>query len=284
MEDTKKEFEKMMDQDLEEEKQESKGEGKTTVVEKDFLECVSPAKKKIVIFFLQDGSGSMHGIKIGTLNTAMEEMLPEMIGVGGADAEVYIAVLEYDDKVTWITPKPVLVEEFQKWPRLTADGRTSMGAAFEELNRKLSRSEFMSAPSVSFAPVIFMMTDGQPNDDWETGLNILKKNKWFQYALKIGVGIGEKANMDVLREFTGDPELAIQTHGAKELKKLIRFLPLTSTQIGSKSVEVKASEGQVPLTEADVANMKKEELKKAVRDFKATELPDSDDVKFEEGW
>lgn len=284
MEDTKKEFEKMMDQDLEEEKQESEGEGKTTVVAKDFLECMSPAKKKIVIFFLQDGSGSMHGIKIGTLNTAMEEMLPEMIGVGGADAEVYIAVLKYDGKVTWITPEPVLVEEFQKWPRLTADGMTSMGAAFKELNRKLSRSEFMSAPSVSFAPVIFMMTDGQPNDDWETGLNILKKNRWFQYALKIGVGIGSDANMDVLREFTGDPELAIQTHGAKELKKLIRFLPLTSTQIGSKSVEVKASEGQVPLTEADVANMKKEELKKAVKDFKAAELPDSDDVKFEEGW
>ena len=56
---------------------------------------------------------------------------------------------------------------------------------------------------VSFAPVIFLLSDGSPNDDWKKGLDTLKQNKWFQHGLKIALGIGSKVNMDVLRALPG---------------------------------------------------------------------------------
>ncbi len=257
-------------------------QGGESVEEEDFLEGMEPSKKSMTIFFLIDTSGSMGGTKIGTVNATMEELLPELIGLGGTETDISIAAMRYDSTVSWITPEPMRVEEYQIWPRQSANGMTAMGAAFEELNRKLSRSAFMNKPSLSFAPVIFLMSDGAPNDDWRKGLTLLKKNSWYKYGLKIAVGIGSAPNMDVLREFTGDPELAIQAHGAEELKRLIQFLAVTSSQIGSKSMSL-TDDGR-ELTAEDVAGSKKEQLKEAVVDLMDNEFADADDMDFDAGW
>ena len=41
------------------------------------------AKKSMVLFFVIDCSGSMGGSKIGTVNSVMEELIPEIRGIGG---------------------------------------------------------------------------------------------------------------------------------------------------------------------------------------------------------
>lgn len=250
------------------------------IEEEDFLDTMEPSKKSMTIFFLIDTSGSMGGTKIGTVNGTMEELLPELIGIGGAETDISIAVMKYDTDCKWITPQPVRVEEYQSWQRLTATGMTAMGAAFKELCSKLSRSAFMNKPSLSYAPVIFLMSDGAPNDDWQAGLNMLKKNNWYKYGLKIAVGIGSQPNMDVLREFTGNSELAVQAHGAEELKKLITFLAVTSSQIGSKSMSL-TDEGREK-TEEDVARDKEKRLAEEVKDIMSD--VDSSDLSFDTGW
>ena len=251
-------------------------------VEEDFLDTMEPAKKSMTIFFMIDVSGSMKGTKIGSLNSTMEELLPSLIGVGEASTDVKIAIMKFSTDVEWVTPEPVKIEEYQYWNRLEADGLTFMGDAFMELSKKLSRSTFLSSPSLSFAPVIFLMSDGAPNDDWRKGLELLKKNSWYRYGIKIAVGIGSHPDMDVLREFTGDPELAIQAHGAEELKRLIRFLAVTSSQIGSKSMSL-TDDGR-ELTAEDVADTKKKQMKDAVVDLMETEFSDADDMDYDKGW
>ena len=52
------------------------------------------AKKSMVLFFLIDCSGSMGGSKIGTVNSVMEELIPEIKGIGGADADIQKRVHE----------------------------------------------------------------------------------------------------------------------------------------------------------------------------------------------
>lgn len=205
-------------------------------MESDFLDAMEPAKKSMTIFFLIDVSGSMKGTKIGSLNSTMEELLPSLIGVGEASTDVKIAVMKFSTQVEWVTPEPVRIEDYQYWNRLEAEGLTFMGDAFMELSRKLSRSSFLSSPSLSFAPVIFLLSDGSPNDDWKKGLKTLKENKWFQYGLKIALGIGSSANMDVLRAFTGNDDLAVQARNADQLRELIKLMAITSSQIGSRSL------------------------------------------------
>lgn len=265
-------------------KEEVPGLENENIDEEDFLDCLEPSKKSMTIFFLIDTSGSMKGTKIGTVNGTMEELLPELVEVGGNNADISIAALRYATTVTWITKEgPVPVKDYQIWPRQPAGGTTVMGAAFKELNHKLSRKEFMNKPSLSYAPVIFLMSDGVPSDDWQEGLNLLKQNSWYKYGLKIAVGIGSNPNMDVLREFTGRDELAIRAHGAKELRELIEFLVITSSKIGSQSMTL-TDEGK-ELTEEDVAGGNEEQLVEAVKKDIMGEVDKSQDqVDFDAGW
>ena len=145
---------------------------------------------------------------------------------------------------------------------------------------------FLSSPSLSFAPVIFLLSDGSPNDDWKKGLDTLKQNKWFQHGLKIALGIGSKVNMDVLRAFTGNDELAVQAKNADQLRELIKLLAVTSSQIGSRSLALVDSNGRQPAAET-VAQAKQqvlvEEIRTGAKDILG-EAVDLGAVNYDEGW
>ena len=260
---------------------------KADAYEDDFLDTMEPAKKSMTIFFLIDVSGSMKGTKIGSLNGTMEELLPSLIGVGEASTDVKIAIMKFSTDVEWVTPEPVRIEEYQYWNRLEAEGLTFMGDAFLELSKKLSRSSFLNSPSISFAPVIFLVSDGSPNDDWKKGLETLKQNKWFQHGLKIALGIGSKVNMDVLRAFTGNDELAVQAKNADQLRELIKLLAVTSSQIGSRSLALVDNGGGQQPGEEVVAMAKQqvlvEEIRSGTKDILG-EAVDLEAVDFDEGW
>jgi uncharacterized protein YegL len=176
----------------------------------------------------------MMGTKIGAVNTAIREVLPELQGIGGSDVDLKIACLKFSSGCEWMHPSPVPVENFQ-WSNLSADGVTDMGMAFKDLSEKMSKEKFLSAPSASVAPAIFLMSDGEPTDDYKKGLSALQQNNWYKYAIKVAVAIGDDANIDVLKEFTGNIEAVITVHTPEALRKMIRFVSVTSSQIGSKS-------------------------------------------------
>lgn len=199
-------------------------------------------KRQMVLFFVIDTSGSMQGSKIGAVNTAIREVLPELKDAGGSDIDLKVACLTFSSGCQWMYPTPIASESFQ-WNQVEADGITDLGEACRELSEKLSKNEFLKAPSGSVAPAIFLMSDGEPTDDFESGLAQLKQNNWFKYAIKVAVAIGDDANKDVLAKFTGNIEAVITVHTPEALKKWIRKVSITSSQIGSKSQP--ASNGQI---------------------------------------
>ena len=75
----------------------------------------------------------------------------------------------------------------------------------------------------------------KPTDDYQKELSNLKENNWFRKAIKVAVAIGEDANKETLAKFTGNSEAVITVRTPEELKKWIRKVSITSSQIGSKS-------------------------------------------------
>jgi uncharacterized protein YegL len=153
-----------------------------------------------------------------------------------------IACLKFSSGCQWMHASPVPAENFQ-WNNLSADGVTDFGTACKELSDKMAKEKFLSAPTASVAPAIFLMSDGEPTDDYKSGLAELQKNNWFKYAIKVAVAIGDDANKDVLKEFTGNIEAVITVHTPEALRKMIRFVSITSSQIGSKSQPIQ--DGQI---------------------------------------
>lgn len=60
-------------------------------------------------------------------------------------------------------------------------------------------------------------------------------NNWFKAAIKIAIAIGEDADKEVLKDFTGSSEAVFTVHNIDALKQVIRVVAVTSSQIGSKS-------------------------------------------------
>ncbi|MDE6091587.1 MAG: VWA domain-containing protein [Ruminococcus sp.] len=199
-------------------------------------ETVEVPRRTMVLFFIVDTSGSMSGSKIGTVNSAIEEIIPEIsdISDSNADAQIKIAALQFSTGAKWLDSQPVSAENFV-WNYLDASGVTDLGEACMQLNEKLSRTAFMSDATGSFAPAIFLMSDGEPTDNYRYGLDKLKQNNWFKKAIRVAIAIGDDANKNVLTEFAGNPEAVIDVTSPKELRKWIQFVTVRASEIGSRS-------------------------------------------------
>lgn len=208
-------------------------------------------RRVMPLIFMVDTSGSMGGTKIAALNTAVRESLNEVgeISHNNADAQIKVGALEFSSDAKWMYQQLEDSETFQ-WQDLQAGGLTSFGAAINELNTKLSKSNgFMSEPSGMRAPAIILLSDGEPTDEYKHALDKIKGNKWFSIAVKIAIAIGDDANKDVLAEFTGNIESVITVHDIDQLKKIIRVVSVTSSMVGSQSSSVgvaKTTNGTTP--------------------------------------
>jgi len=195
------------------------------------MDKVEIVKRPMVVFFVIDTSGSMEGERIGELNRAMRELIPELKDSGSIDeVQLKIAVLGYSAGAKWLTDGPVAIERFTL-PRLDTGGVTDFGAACKALNEKLSTTAFI--PKGSYPPVIIATTDGEPTDDWKPCLAALKQNNWFKAALKLGIAIEEDASLDVLAEFTGRKELVVDSFDTKFIRKVIRSTLIYNDDCGA---------------------------------------------------
>ena len=239
-------------------------------------EQVTVPRRTMTLFFVIDTSGSMIGNKIGAVNDAVVNVLPmlEDISTTNPDAEIKVAALEFSNGCSWLYNEPKLASDFV-WQDVQASGLTSLGAACEELNTKLSRSGYMQAASGSYAPAIILLSDGGPTDNFPAGLAKLKTNSWFKAAIKVAIAIGEDADISVLEQFTGSNEAVFTVHNIDALKQIIRIVAVTSSQIGSKS----SSAGDATKQEQVV-----EEIKDAIQDINGAEVATSVDSSSYDDW
>ena len=214
-----------------------------------FLEGVPAPRKEMVMFYLIDTSGSMDGDKIGQVNQAMEEIGPllrEEVAKFNDDVNIKIAILKFSSGCSWVTPatEPISIEDYA-WNRMEAEGLTDFGAALIELNKRMTKDEFLKSATGHYAPTIILLSDGEPTDEWEGPLKVLKNNNWFNVATKIAFNI--QSNKDNLIAFVGNSEAVIDVQNVNALKTMIKLVTVRSSQINSRhSSKVKDKDLETP--------------------------------------
>ncbi len=197
-------------------------------------------RKTMVLFFIIDTSGSMEGAKIGAVNQAIREVLPEIKDMSddNTDAMIKIAALDFSSGARWITANGPVDAGDLTWNNLDAAGTTDLGHAYRTLAEKLSVSKgFMNEAMGSYAPALFLLSDGDPTDDWKGGLDKLRENNWYKAAVKVAIAIGEEANKDVLKEFTGSKETVIEVRNSATLLKMIKKVSVRASQVASQGAK-----------------------------------------------
>ncbi|NLD46328.1 MAG: VWA domain-containing protein [Clostridiaceae bacterium] len=179
------------------------------------------ASRPLHFFWLVDCSGSMYGEKIGSVNHAIQSTIPEMAdaAMDNPNAQLMVRTLKFSTGASWVTANPVNIEDFS-WDDLDADGATSLGKAFELLTGQLTIPPMSDR---ALPPVIVLLSDGQPTDDYKEPLNKLLNLPWGKKSVRIAISIGKDADDDVLQEFTGNRELVLQANNPETLVKMIKW-------------------------------------------------------------
>lgn len=203
------------------------------------------ARKILPIIYVIDTSGSMTGTRISAVNQAMNETIDVLKEVSAKNptAELKIGVLQFASGASWVTSEDELVymDDFF-WNDLSAGGVTDLGAALDELFKKLSREALLNSKVGHKVPVLIFMSDGGPTDDYKSALRkISDNNKWFQVSTKICLAIDDESDVEVLQEIAGcgdknkGVESVIKVSDMETLKKLIKVVSVTASMIGAKS-------------------------------------------------
>jgi uncharacterized protein YegL len=164
------------------------------------------ATRPLHFIWIADCSGSMGvGGKIQALNTAIREAIPHMrkVAQDHDNAQVLVRAVRFSDGAYWHIAQPVPVEQFE-WADLQATGATDMGKALKLVAEQL---EMPPMPERALPPVLVLISDGLPTDDFAAGLNALLDLPWGKKAVRIAIAIGEDANLEVLQRFINNSEL-----------------------------------------------------------------------------
>lgn len=203
------------------------------------------ARRSLRFMLLVDVSGSMMGDKIQAVNRAIRECIPEMRknNQDNPFAEMSVEAITFSTGAVWHVPRTA-VDEFN-WKDLGAEGVTDLGAAINLLTEAL---DVQNMGKRNLPPVLLLLSDGGPTDDWELALRRFEATAWGKpgRTVRIAVAIGEGADKNVLGRFTNNPETVLEADRATTLVNLIKWASISVTKSHSTSVMVTGSGGAAP--------------------------------------
>lgn len=195
------------------------------------------ASRPLHFIWIVDCSGSMaYEGKIQALNNAVREAIPQMQDASAAQpqAEVLVRVIAFADGARWVVSEPTPAERF-RWTDLVAGGTSDLGTAL-----RMTAEELRVPPMLSRAlpPVLVLVSDGQPTDDFEEGLESLLAEPWGQRAVRVAIAIGRDADSELLKRFIANPDIRpVQASNPEQLVRYIRWASTLITPISQPKRE-----------------------------------------------
>jgi uncharacterized protein YegL len=204
------------------------------------------ARRPLHFIWICDCSGSMAvDGKIQALNTAIREAIPHMQSVAkeNPNANVLIRAVKFSNGAQWHIATPTGIDSF-RWTDLSADGVTDMGKGLRMV------AEQLRVPPMderALPPVLVLISDGQPTDDFKGGLKELMEQGWGKKAVRIAIAIGEDADGEVLQKFIGHSEIApLQANNPEALVTYIKWVSTAVLKSASQPASQTTSETTVP--------------------------------------
>ena len=186
------------------------------------------ASRPLHFIWIADSSGSMEQDgKIQALNTAIREAIPHMrkVAEDNPNAQVLVRAVKFSNGAQWHITQPTPVADFA-WTDLAAEGETDMGKALQLVAEQLKMPPMSER---ALPPVLVLVSDGQPTDDFESGLRALLDEPWGKKAVRIAISIGRDADPEVLQRFIGNSEL--KPLAANSPEALVRHIKWASTAV-----------------------------------------------------
>jgi uncharacterized protein YegL len=187
----------------------------------------APEPRPLPVIVLADTSGSMSANgKIDALNEALKTMILSFGRETRLRAEIQVGLITFGGEAAQAHVPLVSAHRIEGVEALGAQGRTPMGSAFAMARQWLEDKDMV--PSRAYRPVLVLVSDGAPTDDWHGPLESLKASERGQKATRFALAIGADADRTMLRQFTNDPEAPVfEADGARDIVKFFRAVTMS---------------------------------------------------------
>jgi uncharacterized protein YegL len=194
--------------------------------------------RRLPVYLLLDTSGSMSGEPIEAVKNGVQVMISSLRQNPQAIETAFISVITFDSSAKQIVPLTDLAS-FQMVD-LKATGTTALGDALKVVSKCIDNevTKTTTQQKGDWKPLVFIMTDGIPTDDWQGGLNEFKKCKT---AYTVACAAGNGADTNILKQITQNV-VSLDTADGQSISK---FFSWVTASIGVSSTKVEDSGKEV---------------------------------------
>jgi uncharacterized protein YegL len=174
----------------------------------------------------------MTGEPIEAVKNGMQILISALRTDPYALETAYLSVITFDSSAKQIVPLTELTA-FQM-PDIHASGATALGDALALLANKIDSEVTKTTLEVKgdWKPLIFLMTDGGPTDNWQKGLTEFRKRK---AGIVVACAAGQGADTNVLKQIT-EVVVQLDTADSATIKAFFKWVS-ASVSTGSQKVE-----------------------------------------------
>jgi uncharacterized protein YegL len=180
----------------------------------------------------------MSGEPIEAVKNGVQIMISSLRQNPQAIETAFLSVITFDSNAQQIIPLTDLAS-FQMVD-IKATGVTALGEALKLVAHKIDTEvrKTTTEQKGDWKPLVFIMTDGIPTDDWQSGLNEFKKSK---VAFTVACAAGSGADSNILKQIT-DNVVSLDTADSASIGKFFQWV---TASIGVSSTKVEDSGKEV---------------------------------------
>lgn len=189
--------------------------------------------RRLPVYLLLDTSGSMYGEPIEAVKNGVEMLLSTLRQDPYALETAYISIITFNSTAQQIVPLTDLINF--SVPDFVASGTTALGEALTLVSDRIENEVRKTTAETKgdWRPLVFVMTDGTPTDDWKKGV---EKFRAARTGVVIACAAGQSAQTDILKNIT-EIVLRLDTTDSNTIKSFFKWVS-ASVSVGSQKVDL----------------------------------------------